>query len=801
VLETGSDDEGTAMLEIVADMAPGAGLAFDASTGLADHVNSFQNLVNAGADVITEDLAFDDEPAFQRGIAATTGDNIAAAGVPVHSSAGNRGDSHAARVVANGTGGGPDGRTFQSTPTGCPYSPTNAVAIAPGGDTTFDVRLGAAGMAGTSFTLQWSEPRAIFPTAGQGGFTNLDLFIMDAALTRCFAVSSTAQANGVGDTIEQAATAANLTGTNAKIVVNVRGTSSAVAAPTLDLRWRRDGGAIDATTREHSIDPQVNYTGQARSVAATNTGGGLEAFSAGGPVQLLTTTQCPGGAAGPCTGVAGPAGSTTGAPHFTAADGVSVTGAGGFGSPFFGTSASAPHAAGCDALVRDSLEAPNAAPATTNGILAASAVDQPPAGVDNVTGAGWLDCLAAIPYRLAIGDATVTEGDAGTVDANFKVSLSAASAETVTVDYAVDEGTAETPADFQDASGTLTFAPGDREKTVTVKVNGDLVDELDESFSVELSNADNAPVSDETGIGTIVDDDEAKLSIDDVTVTEGNTGTVPATFTVTSSNPADRVIEVDYATADDSATQPADYDQTAGTLTFQPGEQEQSLTVPVRGDTLDELEERFFVDLSNPIVATIADGRGVGTIVDDDRNGAFSCRASASRTGDSEPVVANAPNVPCKPETASGPGASAVTSQTPADLSSAPPAAGDNGSAHAEASNVVLRLGLTEIRLPHSVADARAECPAGNGPPALSSSSRVSLLSINGGPVLSTSEPTTIPLVLATIRLNQTTVGPREIVRRAVVIDRLIGADTVIGEARAGYTGTDAHPDGHPCAV
>ena len=98
------------MLEIVHDMAPGAGLMFDTQNGVAGHAAAQANLVANGADVITEDLAFDTEPAFQSGLLASTGDAIAAAGVPVHSSAGNMGQRHAARVTATGTGGGPDGR-------------------------------------------------------------------------------------------------------------------------------------------------------------------------------------------------------------------------------------------------------------------------------------------------------------------------------------------------------------------------------------------------------------------------------------------------------------------------------------------------------------------------------------------------------------------------------------------------------------------------------------------------------------------------------------------------------------------
>jgi PKD domain len=419
VLNTGSGDEGTAMLEIVNDMAPGAALMFNATGGgVANHVNALNNLVTNGANVIAEDIPFDAEPAFERGLAAQTAENIAAAGVSVHSSAGNLAQTHSARVTATGTGAGPDGTTGPYS--GCANAPDNVVAIAPNNDTTFDVTLGQSSGNGASFTLQWSEPRAIFPTAGQGGFTDLNLYVMNAALTQCLAQSTSVQANGQGDTIEQVSLPAALAGTAAKVVVDVQGTSTAVAAPILDLRWRQ-ATAVDTPTRAGSLNPDSNYTGQATSAAALDAqnSGAIESYSGGGPVQLITTTQCAGGAAGPCTGVAGTS-QTANGPTWGAADDVTVSGAGGFPSPFRGTSASAPHAAACDALLRDYLNNASAAPATTNARLAATAIDIAPAGTDNVTGAGQLDCLAAAnapPVANAGGPYTTNEGTDVQLDA------------------------------------------------------------------------------------------------------------------------------------------------------------------------------------------------------------------------------------------------------------------------------------------------------------------------------------------------------------------------------------------------
>jgi PKD domain len=406
VLNAGSGDEGTAMLEIVHDMAPGAALLFNGTgAGIASHMTAQDNLVTAGANVITEDIPFDTEPAFQQGIVASHGDAIAAAGVSMHSSAGNLGQSHSARVVANGTGTKPDGTGNSFT--GCPSTPDNVVAIAGGGDTTFDVTLGN----GSSFVLQWSEPRAIFPTAGEGGFTDLNLYVMDAGLTKCLGASTGVQALGIGDTMEVVSLPGSLNNTAAKIVVDVEGITNGAAAPTIDLRWR-GASAVDATTRAGSLNPDSNYTGPATSAAAVNANSNtLEGFSGGGPVALGVTTTCIARIAGLCTvTAAGAAGPVVPGPTWAAADGVTVSGVGGFGSPFFGTSAAAPHAAGCDALLRDETNNATAAPAVTNARLAATATDIAPAGPDSASGAGLLNCLAAVndPPTANAGPTQVT---------------------------------------------------------------------------------------------------------------------------------------------------------------------------------------------------------------------------------------------------------------------------------------------------------------------------------------------------------------------------------------------------------
>ena len=384
------DDEGTAMLEIIHDLAPGAKLAFASTQDTtAQYVEAFHTLANAGVTMIAEDIALDDEPAFQQGIGAATAESLAKHGIWVSSSAGNLGNRHAPRVKAIGTGSGPDGATGPFT--GCPNAPDNVVQLR-GADTTYNLNLlpGATVMP----TLQWSEPRAVYPTAGQGGFTDLNLYLMDAAGTTCLASSTGVQANGVGDTIEQFIYE-NTTGVAqpAKLVVDVQGTSSAVTPPILDLRWRALSAGvqtIDPPERAGSMNPDSNYLGFATSAGAVNASvsvdpavAPLEAYSAAGPTQVVTTTRCAGGKPGPCRGIAGPGARTFPAPYWVASDGVSVSGAGGFGSGtcpttvqgacrFFGTSASAPTAAGVAALTRQEFGG-KLSPVALNVILAAQA--------------------------------------------------------------------------------------------------------------------------------------------------------------------------------------------------------------------------------------------------------------------------------------------------------------------------------------------------------------------------------------------------------------------------------------------
>jgi hypothetical protein len=226
---------------------------------------------------------------------------------------------------------------------------------------------------------------------------------------------------------------------------------------------------------------------------------------------------------------------------------------------------------------------------------------------------------------LSINDVSVTEGDAGTVNMTFLVALSMASAKNVTVNYATADGTATGSAgggdDYYSHSGTLTIPAGSTLGIITIQIQSDTRNEADEQFFLNLSTPANATIADAQGVGTIVNDDAAAgptLSIDRVTVTEGNSRSKNATFTITLSAASSKGVSVHYSTANGTAVAPADYTPTSGTVTFAPGQTSKTINVVVNGDRVREADETFSVNLSSPVNATIATGQGVGTIQNDD---------------------------------------------------------------------------------------------------------------------------------------------------------------------------------------
>ncbi len=227
-----------------------------------------------------------------------------------------------------------------------------------------------------------------------------------------------------------------------------------------------------------------------------------------------------------------------------------------------------------------------------------------------------------VPSLSISTPASQNEGNLGTTPMLFTVSLSAASGQAVTVQLATHDGTATVAGNDYQAIGasTLTFAPGETQKVITVNIVGDTANELDETFSVALSNPTNATLSQATATGTILNDDPVpSLTIGDVSQAEGNSGTTNFVFTATLSAASGQTVTVAFTTADGTATLLGqDYLAKSGTLTFSPGQTSQAITVQVLGDTLNEPAETFSVNLTSPVNVTLAKTSAAGTIQNDD---------------------------------------------------------------------------------------------------------------------------------------------------------------------------------------
>ena len=229
---------------------------------------------------------------------------------------------------------------------------------------------------------------------------------------------------------------------------------------------------------------------------------------------------------------------------------------------------------------------------------------------------------------LGVSAAGADEGE----DLAFEVTLGAASALTVTVDYGTSSGTALEPDDFAAANGTLTFAPGQRRQTVSVSTVEDSLDEPDETLELALSAPSNATLGGAARAkGTIRDDDDQPaLAVTDADGPEGGV----AAFEVSLSATSGREVTVTYDAVDGTATVGADFEANAGTLTFPPGTRARTVTVPLIDDDIDEPDETFELRLASPVHATFGDRVGAGGIRDDDDPPELSLAAATATEGE-----------------------------------------------------------------------------------------------------------------------------------------------------------------------
>lgn len=237
---------------------------------------------------------------------------------------------------------------------------------------------------------------------------------------------------------------------------------------------------------------------------------------------------------------------------------------------------------------------------------------------DQPAGTGTITDDDAAP-TASIGAGARAEGTGGSGYVGLPVALSSPSGRIITVPYTVTAGSASAPQDISAAGGTLTIPAGAGGGEIRVATVTDNIDELDETFTVTIGTPTNATRGTATATGTVLNDDVPAISIANVAAGEGTSATPTAfQFPVTLSNPSTRTITVTVKTADIQATAPADYAAVDRTVTFEPGDTGEVVTVDVVADAVDEAGEAFAVNLSDPSGATLGTAAALGGILDDD---------------------------------------------------------------------------------------------------------------------------------------------------------------------------------------
>lgn len=417
--QAGTGDEGTAMLEIVHDLAPGAQLYFaTGNTSITSFAQNIRDLRTAGCDIIVDDIGYFVESPFQDGAPGATNTNggavtqavndVVAAGALYFSSAANSGNKNDNTST-----------TFEGD-----YVSGGTLAIVPGGGTVMDFDSSAAvvqynlitvgGGTGVPINLSWSDALGV-------SANDYDLFILNNAGT-AVSVSSTNVQSGTQDPYEQV----NTNNTTGRRVVIRQKTGAAARFVHLSLNGglltfstpgethghnAASGGYGVAATpafASFAFPPSLNVGPYPGLYSSAST---VETFSSDGPRRIFYqgngTAITPGNFSS--TG-----GQLLQQPVIAAADGVQVTGVGGFSNPFFGTSAAAPHAAAIAALLKSAN--PSFTQAQIRTALTSTAIDIETAGVDRDAGYGIVMPYPALQSLGVTGRAFVELGSATAVE-------------------------------------------------------------------------------------------------------------------------------------------------------------------------------------------------------------------------------------------------------------------------------------------------------------------------------------------------------------------------------------------------
>ncbi len=514
--QAGMGDEGTAMLELVHDLAPGAQLYFASGfNGLPNFAQNVRALRAAGCTIIIDDIGYSNESVFQNGQAAnvispnnagvvvqavndvTVGSQ---AGALFFSSAANSGNK------TDGTSGTWEGDFVDAGPaTGILQGAGNLHNF--GSSVINPITQGGNNL----ISLHWSDPLG-------GSANDYDMFVINGAGTQVVAAGTNSQ-TGTQDGMEFIAGTANVTG-NSIVITKFSGAARflrldsnrgrlAVSTPgstkghnaginTISIAATPSGPAVDGPNG--SIGPFPNPHSSVNQV---------EKFSSDGPRRIFYnadgTLITPGN-------VSATGGQLLQKPDMTAADGSSTTTPGFI--PFFGTSAAAPHAGALFALVKSACS--TATNTQLYNAFAATAIDIEAAGADRDSGAGVIMPIPALASLSSLcgGTPSSVQFSAATYSVNenggsavITVTRTGGTA-AVSVNYATGNGTATAGADYQAANGTLNFAANENAKSFTITIIDDTAVEGNETVNLTLSSPVGATIgTPATAVLNIIDND------------------------------------------------------------------------------------------------------------------------------------------------------------------------------------------------------------------------------------------------------------------------------------------------------
>jgi len=360
----GRDDEGTAILEVIHDIAPGARLAFSSGLTTARFMDAISFLTDMGADVIIDDLGFPGEPFFEDGPVAQEAADAVAQGVVFVSAAGNDADQHYQAL-------------YKDTDPADDSNNLHDFGLAAGGESDIAMRVRIPPQETVVFILQWNDP------FGRSS-NDYDLFLFDPS-TGDVIGSGTDVQNGDDDPIESAAITNPSSSASAEVDIVINRLSG--QAKTLEMFFNGPVIQEEFNVPEDSVFGHPAVPGViAVGAVPSNDPNRIEPFSSQGPVSISFPSENR-----PKPDVVAPDRISTAVPGF---------------SLFTGTSAAAPHVAGTVALMLD--KNPNLAPEEVASILGDTAIDLGQSGFDDIFGFGRVDSFEAVK--------SVTKGASGGQD-------------------------------------------------------------------------------------------------------------------------------------------------------------------------------------------------------------------------------------------------------------------------------------------------------------------------------------------------------------------------------------------------